>query len=501
MAELNEDGLAVELGPGVVIRTPGLRGQVTLHEPASPGSRSAEQASAALLEAMARAEMAEDVTVEITEQREVEESSGSRAAGGEDDIVLEVRDPGESFGQAVLYEAEDGTLSWHFPAGAVPADGSGAGPSRGTGTLTYRIPREVVRADETGAGEEAGQRGILGAAGKKILKVLVFRVVDEASQYVGDRLARRFEAKHRPHRLRSFTPEDYTDPAPDAGLDTVALQRFTEGPALLYVHGTSSTAHNGFGRIPRDAFAALHERYGGRVLALDHPTVSVSPTENVAWLAEELRRLGDRRLTVDVVAHSRGGLVSRLLTEHPDLTEGRLEVSRLVMVATPNAGTALASPKRVGQLLNRMTTLLQLVPSNGVTDVLDVILAVVKQVAIGAFKGLDGIMAMDPDGDFLRNLLNRPSDASARYFAAAADFEPLQGSPLLRVARDRGTDIVFGDSDNDLVVPTRGVFEVPGASSFPVVEPLVFEAADAVDHSSFWPRPQFTEKLLGWLAP
>ena len=49
------------------------------------------------------------------------------------------------------------------------------------------------------------------------------------------------------------------------------------------------------------------------------------------------------------------------------------------MVATPNAGTEIARPERLGQLLNRLTSLLQLVPSNGITDALDVILAVVKR--------------------------------------------------------------------------------------------------------------------------
>jgi hypothetical protein len=56
------------------------------------------------------------------------------------------------------------------------------------------------------------------------------------------------------------------------------------------------------------------------------------------------------------------------------------------MVATPNAGTALADSARIGQLLNRLTNMLQFIPTNGVTDTLDVILAVVQQVAIGAFK-------------------------------------------------------------------------------------------------------------------
>ena len=492
MPELDQDGRAVDLG-AVRLRTPGLRGQVTVHQPTSPGSRAAAFSTPELLEALERAEVIQGVTIEITDQREVTPSTGSRAAGGSDDMVLEVRDPGESFGQAVLYEAEDGTLSWHFPR-----ETAIAGVTRGGGALTYRIPREVVVAAQ-GEVVPGGQRGVLGAIGKKILKVLVFKIIDEASQYIGDKLARHFEARHRPHRLRAFTPDDFSAPA-TAAMDAVALQRLAEGRALLFVHGTASSSHGGFGRIPHDIFTEFYQRYGGRVLALDHPTVSVSPEENVAWLASELAALGNQKLTVDIVSHSRGGLVSRLLTEHPELTDGRLDVGRLVMVATPNAGTELAHAERLGQLLNRLTSLLQLVPSNGITDALDIILAVVKQVAIGAFKGLEGIMVMNPQGGFLTDVLNTPSSTATRYFAAAANFEPPEGSPLLRIARDGVTDLVFGSTQNDLVVPTEGVYTVPGASGFPITERLVFGASDGVDHSGYWTRPNFTQKLLGWLA-
>lgn len=489
MPQLNEDGLAVDLGQ-VVIRTPGLRGEVNVHEPASPGARGAEISSADFQGSLAAAGMSQGITLEITEQRETMPSTGTRAVGGGDDMVLEVRDPGESFGQVLLYEAEDGSLSWHFPEGARPQ----AGLTRGASTLTYRVPRSVMVA-ETGD----GHRGILGAVGKKILKVLVFRIVDEASQYVGDKLARRFEADHRPHQLRRFTPDNYTGSVNES-LDAGALAHLSTGRTLLFVHGTASTSSNGFGQIPRDVVVELYRRYGGRVLAFDHPTVSVDPRENVDWLSKQVQGIGDRRLEVDIVAHSRGGLVSRTLTEHPELASGRIDVKRLIMVATPNAGTALANSARIGQLLNRLTSMLQFIPTNGVTDTLEVILAVVQQVAIGAFKGLEGIQAMDPHGNYLKGFLNQPSVSSTTYFAVASNYEPPSGSPLLRVARAGATDVIFENTDNDLVVPTEGVFNVPGATCFPIQAPLVFDAAAGVDHSSYWTRKPFTERLLSdWL--
>ena len=113
--------------------------------------------------------------------------------------------------------------------------------------------------------------------------------------------------------------------------------------------------------------------------------------------------------------------------------------------------------------------------------------------------GLDGLMSMNPQGRYLTQSMNRPGQTSATYFAASANYEPPQGSKLVRIARDVGTDLVFGKEHNDLVVPTEGVFTVPGASAFPVVEPLVFDAETAVDHSGYWVRPELNDRLLAWL--
>lgn len=501
MPELDPTGRVVDLGT-VRLRTPGLAGEVTVYDPTLFGAHAGDESSPALREALWRADVTEALTLEIVDHEETTEPMGSRVAGADDDLVLEVDAPGEGLGQVVLYEAEDGSVSWHVPvdrpttlAAAGPVDGAldGAAAPLQPATYTYRIPRAVVPAPD-----EPESFGVLGRIGTKVLKVLVFPVVDEAASYIGDKLARRFEAKHRRHRLRDFSPEGYAAPTDD-DLDADALRRLAEGPALLFLHGTTSTAHAAFGRVPRAVVAELHRRYDGRVFAFDHPSVSADPRENVAWLADELRPLGDRSLDVDVVAHSRGGLVGRLLAEQPALVDGRLTVGRLVLVATPNEGTVLASPDRIGDLLNRLTTLLQVSPGPDAADGLDAVLAVVKQVALGAFSGLDGVMAMNPTGAFLTRVLNQPSQTQARYAAVASDFEPPDGSPLLRIAKDAGADIAFADAANDLVVPTEGSWSAAGATPFPVEDRVVFGTGDGVDHSGFWRRPRFTEQLLEWL--
>ncbi len=494
MPSLNPEGTAVSVGD-VIVYTPGLAGSVEVYDAGTPGMRGAEDTRPDFLEAMRSAGVDEQLTVEITDPVELDDTGGSRAGGGgESPILLDVPGPGDGNGQFLLYVAEDGTLTWHLPddvGHSVDDVTTRAGERR-----SYTIPRQVV------PGESAdGQRGLVGAIGRKLFKVLVFPLIDPLLGAVGDYFAGRWEEANRRNLLRTLDVPGYR--SRDARALTAGdWPRLAAGPALLFVHGTASQCHSGFQRIPEDTMTALQERYEGRVLGFDHFTVSQTPTENARWLGQQLP--AGAGLQVDVIAHSRGGLVSRVLCEHADEVglAGKLAVRRLVMVATPNAGTVLADRDRLEHLLNRLTNLVQLIPDNPVTETIDIVLVVLKQLAVGAFGGLEGIMSMNPQGDYLREFLNRPGKPppTARYFAVAAEFEPPKGSSLLRIARDGVTDVLFQRTKNDLVVPTEGVYTVSGAAGFPIAEPLVFESHLGIDHSSFWDCPDFTSRLDQWLA-
>ncbi len=480
--QLRPEGLPVTVGD-VVIVTPGLTGLVDVYGTGSPGMRGEEQATEAFREALQDAGMGEQLSVVVSQHQELTASDGTRASGGGDDIVLEVPAPGEGNAQVLLYAAEDGSLSWHLPVD-VPAE---AVPTRGGERRTFRIPRAIVPAEER---DPTGDRGVLGALGTKVLKVLVFPLVDPVLGRVGDFFARRWEAKHRLNRVRLMGVDDFTQ-GKASPLTAQDWTRLTGGRALLLVHGTFSTAHGGFGGLSQETMAELHRRYEGRVIAFDHHSVSVAPGENARVLAGLVP--GGRTLEVDLVTHSRGGLVGREIA-----SAGRLDVRGMVMVASPNAGTVLADRRHLSDLLDRVTDLAQFVPDNGVTETVGLVLAVVKQLAVGAVGGLDGITAMDPQEDYLDDLNARPAPG-ARLRAVAADYEPPRGAPLARVARDGATDLVFGSSDNDLVVPTAGCWNVPGAAGFPVTDRLVLDAARAVDHNSFFRQREVTERLLDWL--
>lgn len=492
---LRPEGTRVVVGSpagDVVLYTPGLRGVAEVHAAATPGMRAAEATTEEFVAALSGAGVSEQLTVEITDQTELDSQGGTRASGGGNEIVVDVPAPGEGNGQVLLYAAEDGSVTWHYPDSVAPDEVGQRGGER----RTYRLPRAVVPGEAT----EGSTRGLLGAVGSKLFKVLVFPLIEPALGRAANHFAGRWEAEHRPPMLRAFGSVGRADAAaaPFGSDDWV---RLGEGVALMFVHGTFSTADGGFGALPDTTLAELHRRYGGRVFAFEHPSVSVTPRANVRWLAEQLPGDGaPGGLTVDVVTHSRGGLVGRALAERGSELglDGRLTVRNLVMVAPPNAGTALAHKENISALLDRFTNLLQFVPSAGITDAIGMVVSVVKQVAVGAFGGLEGIMSMNPAGPDLTDFNHSPG-STATYRVIAANFTPPPGSSLGRIARDKGTDLVFGGVANDLVVPTEGGYDVPSTAGFPVADPLVLPPERAVDHSSFFGRDDVNAKLLEWL--
>ena len=99
------------------------------------------------------------------------------------------------------------------------------------------------------------------------------------------------------------------------------------------------------------------------MFAFDHFTLSHDPRRNIEWLVDQLP---PQPLELDVVCHSRGGLVARALAEHPvafGFDVSRVKVRRTVFVGVPNNGTALADPDHIVKMLDRLTTALNLFPT------------------------------------------------------------------------------------------------------------------------------------------
>ncbi len=503
MANISNSSQPVALGAGYFIRAPGFSGTAEVLAPATTFVRSTRAASPSLLsvDAVLRAS-GFIATRDIEVQLQPVAAPGVallRSVAGEPALELDVPDPGADYGQVVLSVDDSGALRWHFheqlPVAIAPQAGTrGAGPTR-----RYRIPAMLPPPPLSGA----QQRSLLGFVGKKVLKVLVYPISDAILGFAADQIASRWEAEKRPHRLRRFTPDDYTDAA-TSGIDLADVTAMHDaGRVLLFIHGTFSTSQAAFGDLPRNVIAQLHARYAGRVVAFDHPTLADDPASNVRWLLERL----PAGLRVDVVCHSRGGLVSRLLAERPaafGLDPKPVEVRRLVFVASPNAGTPLANKDYMVDMIDRLTTVFTLFPSGPAIETLEALVTVVKVLGRGLLTGLEGLAAMRPDGEFMSKL-NAGGSPFDGYYAVASNYEPSDRGlrALVTGAADNLLDYIFKNAGNDLVVPTDGVHAANGYGRFPVpAERLqLLGPEDAAMHTAMFGNGVVASRLLEWLAP
>jgi hypothetical protein len=207
-------------------------------------------------------------------------------------------------------------------------------------------------------------------------------------------------------------------------------------------------------------FLAWAGRTYRAVLGFDHWTLSLTPEDNakLLWnLLDPALHAGHR---LDIITHSRGGLVARAFVE----LLGRGEAVRRVMfVGTPNAGTNLANPKNWGAAAD---ILINLAPISAPFAKLSGLLA--RLLITKAEGRIPGLQAQNPSAagpdDFLGRI-QRPTTLpqGVSYGAVAASFEPEPGGfdpkHLLAQAGDVGADAFYGHP-NDLIVDTGSVWSV-----------------------------------------
>lgn len=478
----------VALGPGVSLEAPGLVGTAELQPGVLGGvSRAESNSTEALVAALDRSGFLQQHAVEVRASESPFTMDQLRAPGGEPGMTLRVPDLGPEQPQVLMMVDEAGVVTWHLPTTEHEAPGVAA----------FTVDRTVAQQDVEGT---SGERGLAAAIGTKLLSVLVVPLLTTLVGKAAPVVARHVEDKNHPYAVRRLTPTGLRT----AGADPVAdWSTLADGPVLLFLHGTASSSHGAFAGLPDDTFGALHSRYEGRVLAFDHHTLSDDLGANVARLKALLPP--GRRWPVDIVSHSRGGLVARALAHEMADPTAPFDVRRVVYVATPNGGTALADPGRLKEFLDRTTTMLNLIPDGPwtvVTDTMSGLLSVVQVLAVGAVGGLPGLATMNPAGEAVQTLPFLDGDGREQY-AVDVDFEP--SGRLLQLVRGVNgvVDRVFGSEPNDIVVPSRGVAAVSSRPEFtiPPERILSLGRTHSAWHCSLFSQPQVSESLLTWLNP
>jgi hypothetical protein len=275
--------------------------------------------------------------------------------------------------------------------------------------------------------------------------------------------------------------------------------------SLLFIHGTFSNAAAAYGSLAAsNFFERMTARYGDRIYAFDHFSLSRTPEENARMLLEGLP---EHTTTFDVITHSRGGLVLRNLVERAaafgPLAE-RFKLGQAVLVACPNEGTPLATPQRWSDTVGWLANLIELFPDNPFTTGAAFVANGLVWLARHASGDIPGLHAMDGAGDLIARLQAPPGPPEDSYSALVANYNPA-GEVLLRML-DTGVDQFFG-SANDLVVPSEGGWRVdqPGSSHIAAARIGCFGpggnlAADSVTHVNFFSRAETVDFLARALS-
>ncbi|MCW3158992.1 esterase/lipase family protein [Micropruina sonneratiae] len=497
MPTLDGSSRSVSLGGGIEVRAPGLRGWAEAHDVSATGDTRApdvDGSGVALDTALTREGFLRlgVITLDVVPEPQAPPSDVRSPTTDVDGLEVTVPDLGDDVAQVLLAVDENGVVNWNFP---VDGGGALAPTTRGSGDVVRFIVPAFATEPSPGDGSD---RGVFGLIGRKVLELVALPLSRLVVPPLAGAAARLWESKSRIARVRPFTPGDYTS-ADVPSLSDADWQRLASGRSLWFVHGTFVSTHTAFQAFPRDVLAALTDAYGGRVAALDHHTLGVDPLGN-ADLVRELVPDG-LDLEVDIVCHSRGGLVARALAGQG--TDAVFDVRRIVHVASANHGTALATPSNLVPFIDRITTIVNLLPDGPaalVEATLTSVLVVVKIIATYGLVGIPGLASMDSAGDFLAGF--NSTELPAEQYAVAADFSPTGGwrAMTLKNVENLVVDRVFGTAANDLVVPTAGVYEGEDAMNIPENRRLVLPRERGVFHGSFFGQGDVAKQIAGWLT-
>jgi CHAT domain-containing protein len=257
-----------------------------------------------------------------------------------------------------------------------------------------------------------------------------------------------------------------------AGLDRSLIA--SGGRALLLLHDTCGRSRDLVGPLTSQFLSEARRHYGA-ILGFDHWTLSKSPRDNATDLWMRLpRTIRQGRQRLDIVAHGRGGLVARALVESIDQPG---HVGRVVLVATPNAGTSLASETTFGAAADLLINLLH-IDDTGTYGRLAALFARLALTAEArrVLPDIPGLAAQHllPSRKRSPQPTSPARARSVRYAIVAASFEPSPGDGLLRRLLSGTTNnaarAIFPQR-NDLIVdatsawqnatPTNGLGTVP----------------------------------------
>ena len=288
----------------------------------------------------------------------------------------------------------------------------------------------------------------------------------------------------------------------------------------LFVHGTFSNAKNMLEefKATNEGRSFLSAAMGGakpykNVVFFEHATLAVSPIINALELG---RFFANASGQIDVIAHSRGGLVVRWWLEALGKSLSILPAApvRAVLVGSPLKGTSLAAPDKLQGALSLLSNIGSFAQATlnlaGAANPFIWVAGKLVQVVVSATGALartplvDGVVALIPglSGQSLvsNNLeIDRlrlgPCAVDPLYYAVQSNFETADpGWKFWQYFRkssiaDLATNAIF-PGPNDLVVDTQSMTDFGVPHLHLADQPCDFGTTNEVWHCNYFRQPQ-----------
>ena len=484
--------------------------------------------------------------------------AGRAAAGAVSDVELPVLP-----GQVLVLELPDGTTL--VTSGARLKEELDRVAPEATGRAAVRLDDVQPRG--------AASRGLLDSLGRLVAKVVVLdsgsvpdAIIDDALAEVrrraGDALADKLRdgaswgISYAATRALMWAVERQLlrepglyrwvgaqkQPSDLFSTDDARLARAAQqGPLLVFIHGTASYTTGSFGDLRAAAREAqldwdrLEARYGERIYGFEHRTFSESPIENALLLARTL----PAGAQIDLVTHSRGGIVGDLLSldcgdlertrqlidgyrrfrtpdnrNAKDLDEAdardrgdllalatelrarRFAIGRYVRVAAPVNGTLLAGAN-LDLFLSSLLTLFGVVSTLQASPFYLALKRIVIEIARNRADAnrVPGLEAMLPSSAVSRLLRLAAPQKDMRLGVIAGDIEG--ASRFRRLVEFLADWAIFERNDNDLVVDTASM---DTGLARPDNARRLFVQGPAVSHFNYFGNAESRAALAGWLT-
>ena len=296
---------------------------------------------------------------------------------------------------------------------------------------------------------------------------------------------------------------------------------------LVLVHGTFSSASSmleEFSEVGSRSHRFLDRATHGptkydRVVFFDHPTLSVSPVINALELG---RALAGSSGQIDVIAHSRGGLVVRWWLEafgsSLDVTPGSRV--RAVLAGSPLYGTSLAAPDKIQHAMSLLSnvgtfaekTLSLVGTANPFLWVAGKLIEIMVSVtgALARTPLVDALTALVPglagqsavvNNHEINRLRIGPVAVDPQYYAITSNFETRNPGWQFwkNFRKDRAADLassVVFPGDNDLVVDTASMTDF-GVPNLKLAGACDYGTSDTVWHGNYFRQAQTIDYIAG----